>query len=129
MMSVSKQIITSMTPTDLQFLQTNAKNTLIVIKFGAEWCKPCKLIKPTCDECFSQCHPNIIYAEIDIDESLDLYMVFKSKKMIKGIPTILAFNTENTRDQWYIPDDSVIGGDINAVKAFFGRCNAVFGKA
>jgi thioredoxin-like negative regulator of GroEL len=127
-MSLNKQIITHMTPADVQFLQNNAKDTLIVIKFGAKWCKPCTLIKPTCEEWFYKCHPSIIYVDIDIDESLDLYMAFKNKKMIKGVPTIFAFNTETSRDQWYIPDDSVIGGDINAVKAFFERCNEIVKK-
>jgi len=112
---------TIMTPADLMHLQTNAKNSIIIIKFGAEWCNPCKLIKPTCDEWLKSCPPNIIYADIDIDESIELYMAFKSKKMIKGVPTILAFNTSKAREHWYIPDDSVIGGDINAVNAFFQR--------
>jgi len=115
-----------MTPTDLQQLLVQATNSLIVIKFGAEWCKPCKMIKPTCDEWLSTCHPNIIYADIDIDESIDLYIAFKNKKMIRGVPTIFAFNTQKSRDQWYIPDDSVVGGDINQVKAFFSRCSRVF---
>ena len=59
----------------------------------------------------------------DIDESMDLYIAFKSKKMIKGVPTIFAFDTKKSREQWYIPDDSVVGGDIEAVKAFLKRCS------
>lgn len=122
-MDSTKQIITSMKPTDLQNLLTNASGSLIVIKFGAEWCKPCKLIKPTCEEWVKTCPPNIIYADIDIDESMDLYIAFKSKKMIKGVPTIFAFDTKKSREQWYIPDDSVVGGDIEAVNAFLKRCS------
>ena len=123
MATSTKQIITCMTPSNLQQLLTNASGSLIVIKFGAEWCKPCKLIKPTCEEWVKSCPSNIIYADIDIDESMDLYMAFKSKKMIKGVPTIFAFDTRKHREQWYIPDDSVIGGDIEAVKEFLKRCS------
>jgi len=119
----TKKIITSMTPVDLQQLQKNASGSLIVIKFGAEWCKPCKIIKPTCEEWFATCSPNIIYADIDIDKSIELYVSFKSKKMIRGVPTIFAFNTRKARPDWYIPDDSVIGGDVEAVKAFFKSCD------
>ena len=126
MATSTREIITSMTPNNLQQLLSTASGALIVIKFGAEWCKPCKLIKPTCEEWVKTCHPNIIYADIDIDESMDLYMAFKNKKMIKGVPTIFAFDTRKTRDQWYIPDDSVIGGDIEAVKAFLKRCSNAF---
>ncbi len=118
----NKQIIAEMTPTQLQQLQTGLSNSVIIIKFGAEWCKPCKLIKPVCDEWVSTCPENVVYADIDIDESLDLYMAFKKNKMIKGVPTLLAFKTRNKRDLWFIPDDSVVGGDIEAVKAFFKRC-------
>ena len=121
-MASTRQIITAMTPTDLQQLQTNAKNSLIVVKFGAEWCKPCKYIKPLCEQWSATCPPHIIYADIDIDESMDLYMAFKNKKMVRGVPTILAFNTALTRDQWYIPDFSVEGGDVEAVKKFFDKC-------
>ena len=121
-MASTRQIITAMTPTDLQQLQTNAKNSLIVVKFGAEWCKPCKLIKPLCEQWSATCPPHIIYADIDIDESMDLYMAFKNKKMVRGVPTILAFNTSLARDQWYIPDFSVEGGDVEAVKKFFDKC-------
>ena len=121
-MASTRQIITAMTPTDLQQLQTNAKNSLIVVKFGAEWCKPCKLIKPLCEQWSATCPPHIIYADIDIDESMDLYIAFKNKKMVRGVPTILAFNTSLSRDQWYIPDFSVEGGDVEAVKKFFDKC-------
>jgi len=118
----TKQIITSLTPAELQQLQFTAVGSLIVIKFGAEWCGPCKVIKPTCEQWAATCPPHIIYADIDIDESIDLYMAFKSKKMIKGVPTIFAFDTRKKREHWYIPDDSVVGGDVAAVTAFFQRC-------
>jgi len=121
-MASSKRVITEMTPTDLQQLLTTAKKSLIVVKFGAEWCKPCKLIKPLCEQWSATCPSHIIYADIDIDESLDLYMAFKNKKMVRGVPTILAFNTALSRDQWYIPDFSVEGGDVEAVGKFLDKC-------
>ena len=116
-----RQIITSMTPTDLQYLQTHARGKIVVVKFGAVWCKPCQLIKPTCNTWITTAPAHIIYADIDIDESIDLYMAFKSKKMVRGVPVILAFDCSKQRDHWYIPDDSVEGGDIVAVQKYFGR--------
>ena len=107
-----KTVITHLTPADLQALQiqARAKCTIIIIKFGATWCNPCKRIAPICEEWLATCPPNILYADIDIDESLDLYMALKNKKMLKGVPTLLAYNTGVARDHWYIPDDSVQGG-------------------
>ena len=46
---MERKIITDLTPTDLQQLQTHARGKIVVVKFGADWCKPCKVIKPTCD--------------------------------------------------------------------------------
>jgi hypothetical protein len=40
------------------------------------------------------------------------------------VPTILAFYGDVSRDQWYIPDDSVSGGNIQQVQQFFERCAA-----
>jgi len=116
-----RQIIAAMTPLDLQHLQKNARGKVVVVKFGAVWCKPCQVIKPTCNNWITTAPANIIYADIDIDESMDLYMAFKSKKMVRGVPVLLAFDCSKQRDQWYIPDDSVEGGDIVAVQKFFQR--------
>ena len=38
--------------------------------------------------------------------------------------TLLAFYGDVKRDQWYIPDDSVSGGDLTQVQQFFDRCAA-----
>jgi thioredoxin-like negative regulator of GroEL len=115
------QIITAMTPLDLQYLQKNARGKVVVVKFGATWCNPCKVIKPTCEAWIRAAPANIIYADIDIDESMDLYMALKNKKMVRGVPVLLAFDCSKQRDQWYIPDDSVEGGDSEAVEKFFQR--------
>ena len=56
---------------------------------------------------------------VDVDESFELYGFLKQKKMINGIPAILAYYTGNVT---YIPDDSVVGADANQVRMFFERC-------
>lgn len=94
---------------------------IIIIKFGAEWCVPCQKIKDTVYDWFGQMPTKIICADIDIDENLELYVTLKNKKMISGIPTILAYYG-NTKDHWFIPDDSVSGTDAKEIAAFFSRC-------
>ena len=94
----------------------------IILKFSAnEWCAPCKKIKPLCEEWFAKLPSNVLIFDIDIDESLDLYMALKKYKMTNGVPTILAYHTTPKEDRWYIPDDSVSGGDLNGVDKFFAR--------
>lgn len=119
---IQKSIITCLSPEDLSTLQRSFTNRIIVVKFGAEWCGPCKKIKPLWNEWISHIPTNIVIVDIDIDVSIDLYVQLKSKKMVKGVPTILAFYGDVKRDQWYIPDDSVSGGNEGDVKNFMNRC-------
>ena len=119
---IEKSIITILTPEELTTLQRSFRDRIIVVKFSAEWCGPCKKIKPLWNEWISIVSSNIVIVDIDIDESIDLYVKLKAKKMVKGVPTILAFYGDIMRDQWYIPDDSVSGGNEGDVKNFMNRC-------
>jgi thioredoxin-like negative regulator of GroEL len=92
---------------------------LVIIKFGAEWCSPCKQIKPVIDAFFASSPPEVICADIDIDESFDLYAFMKSKKMVNGIPVVLCYKKGNTT---FVPDDSVTGSSPSDLHAFFVRC-------
>ena len=92
---------------------------LVIIKFGAEWCSPCKQIKPVIDAFFASSPPEVICADIDIDESFDLYAFLKSKKMVNGIPVVLCYKKGNTT---FVPDDSVTGASPPDLHAFFMRC-------
>jgi len=115
-------VITELNGKQLKAIQDTMKNQIIVIKFGAEWCGPCKTIAPAYQAFIKQCPTNIICADIDVDENLDLYAALKKQKMVKGIPVFLAFWGGVKRDAWYIPDDSVVGADTVAVNDFFIRC-------
>lgn len=113
----------TLTPLELQQLQRQLRDDqVLIIKFGADWCGPCKVIKPLCEEWKKTMPKNIGWIEIDIDESIELYAAFKTKRMITGVPTLFAFRGDTKRDQWYIPDDSVSGGNIKIVADFLKRC-------
>lgn len=92
---------------------------LIILKMGATWCGPCKKIKPVLDGFFASSPDNVVCCDIDVDECADLYSYFKSKKMVNGIPVILAYKKGNTS---YIPDDSITGSDPVQLDKFFRRC-------
>jgi len=92
---------------------------LLIIKFGAEWCGPCKLIENDVKNYFNNMPDNVQGAIIDVDESFDVYSFLKSKKMVNGIPVVLAYYKGNFN---YIPDTSVIGADKKQLLAFFQEC-------
>ena len=102
------------------FLEKLKENKgLIILKFGADWCKPCKLIENYVNEKFSEMPENVECLKIDIDESIDLYAFLKSKKMVNGVPTILCYEKGN---ESYVPVDAVSGTNSNELNSFFGRC-------
>lgn len=102
--------------------QNNLKSKeMIVIKFTATWCMPCQGIKPIVDEYLNKIPSSIKFIEIDVDESIELYSFMKTKKMLNGIPAIIAFYP-GIKENVYVPDDSVLGGNKNEVAKFFERC-------
>ena len=100
-----------------QLLQNNPG--VVIIKFGAEWCAPCKKIETQVQTYMNEMPINIQCVIVDIDESIEIYGFLKTKKMLNGIPAILAYYAGNEN---YIPDDAVIGADSMQITLFFKRC-------
>lgn len=118
-MSGHKQVITHFENRN-EFIKLLENNPgLVIIKFGATWCGPCKKIEKEVHNFFNYTSDNVICADVDVDESIDLYSFLKSKKMVNGIPVLLCYRKGNVT---YIPDDSVTGADLNALGQFFQRC-------
>jgi len=92
---------------------------LIIIKFTASWCGPCKTIASAVDDQFTKTPDNVICASIDVDDNFDIYAFMKTKKQVKGIPAILAYKKGNTTVG---PDFSVSGSDTTKIIEFFQNC-------
>lgn len=99
------------------------ENIVVILRFTAEWCGPCKNIDNICNEYFSNCSNNIIPVVIDVDEGMELFMHYKRYKMLNGIPALYAYYGNNKQDPWYVPNDSVNTGDQKQVIDFFNRCS------
>ena len=92
---------------------------LIIVKLGATWCGPCKKIAHIVEAFFASSPKNVISADIDVDESIDLYAYLKQRRMVNGIPVMLLYKKGNLN---FAPDDSVTGADPADLHAFFNRC-------
>jgi len=103
------------------FLQLlNENKGVMIFKYTAEWCKPCQSIKKEVDDHFQNISSDsILCFEVDIDENFDLFAYMKTKKMMKGIPTLMAYKKGSTS---FVLNDSISGADIGEVNAFFDRC-------
>jgi thioredoxin 1 len=55
-----------------------------LIHFTAEWCEPCKMMKPVIAEVISE-RPDLEYVTIDIDTNRDLALQYD----VMGVPTFI----------------------------------------
>lgn len=112
-------IITEIPSLDQFAEQLKTNPGLLILKFGAAWCGPCKRIEPLVHDWVEKLPENVQFCMIDIDECFDLYVFLQKKKMINGVPGMLCYYKNNLN---YIPNDSVVGADSNEINAFFERC-------
>jgi len=119
MSSLQLPIITSVPElTDFQEIMENNPG-LVIIKLGATWCGPCKVIAPDVQAMFDAMPSNVQCLSIDIDENINLYSFLKKKRVVNGVPAILCYKRGNTSN---VPDDYMIGASKDKLQAFSERC-------
>ena len=112
----TKEIYTEVPNRNVFFEYLKQNPGIMIFKFGAEWCGPCKKIQSDLEVYFANCPNNVLCFDIDVDECFDIYAFLKSKKMINGIPAILAYKKGN---ETFSPDYSHSGSDLNQLNLFF----------
>lgn len=103
---------------DLQRLLINNPG-IILIKYGAEWCAPCKQIEKVVQSGFAQMPSNVLCVFIDIDVSHEIFSFMKKKRILSGVPAVVAHYKESAD---YIPDDFVLGANVKEIDLLFQRC-------
>ena len=105
----------------INFLK-NTQYEYVILKFYAEWCKPCKMITPYVESLIetktkkfqSQGVKNkFIFISVDVDECFDLYAFLKKSKRINGIPAIFLYTKKiykkEEESKIHIPQGSISG--------------------
>ena len=116
-------IIFNMSVSEFQrHLETN--RGLLLIKFGATWCKPCRLIQDVVHEYFTNVPDTVTCAILDVDQNIELYGYLKKNRITYGIPCILCYVKKETPPFGIMPTDSITGADINELHMFFSRCRS-----
>ena len=100
-------------------LELENNSGVIIVKFGATWCKPCQKIEAQVKENMLKLSDKYTCYIIDIDDYLELYAFLKTKRMLSGIPAILAWKKGNTG---IIPDAVVNSSKPEEVNSFFQQC-------
>ncbi|MFA6260826.1 MAG: thioredoxin [Bacteroidia bacterium] len=71
----------------MTFTEIIQSKPLVLVDFFAEWCGPCKMMKPILEELKTEIGEEATIIKVDVDKSPGVSEVFS----IQGVPTLILF--------------------------------------
>lgn len=68
-----------------KFQEILASHPLVLVDFFAEWCGPCKMMKPVLEELKHKMGNKLIILKVDIDKNQPIAMAYQ----IQSVPTFI----------------------------------------
>ncbi len=89
--------------TESEFQSSINSSAVVLVKFGAEWCQPCKALAPILQQVAEEGHTVV---ELDADECPDLSIQYK----VRGLPTMIVFRNGQPAERalGVLPKDKIL---------------------
>ncbi len=65
----------------------------VLVDFSAEWCGPCKMMKPVLEQLKNRVGERVKILKIDVDRNMEL----AQKYNIRSVPTLMLFHEGNAK--------------------------------
>jgi glutaredoxin len=100
------------------YRELDQNDSMLVVFVTGTNCLPCERAKPLVHEKMKTISYKMI--QLDRDKDADIYAALRSKKQVKGVPTLLAYQAGNYT---LIADVSISGANPSAIEEFFEQLN------
>jgi len=102
------------------YKELDQNNSILIVFVTGNNCIPCERAKPLVQQKMKTVSYKLI--QLDRDKDADIYAALRSKKQIKGVPTLLAYEAGNYTLN---ADLSVSGANPTAIEEFFDQLDLI----